>query len=215
VHLFGKSFHTTTHNDKSNQIWKHEIPEILLEYPCVKKCLIYSSPPIQHPWWISKYRAATHLYLSHILWDIMVKVGRKCSQYSMTTFFTSENCSKSKFNVKRVVIINSSSKIAAFLWKPPTSLLDQSLCGHGLMQKEKYTTLWQSPDHRLWQMHVVKVVSEYIWLQSCCFSLWNSQPERPPVIYNSTNILLEARFPLSSAQKHIFTCRVTYFTFLH
>jgi hypothetical protein len=126
------------------KILKHEIPEFLLEYPCVKKRLTYSSPPIQHPWWIDKYRAATQLYVSHIIWDVFVKVGRKCSEYSIT-YFTSENYSKSKFNVERVVIFNSST-IAAFLWKPPTSLLGQSLCDHGLIQKEKHTTLrvtWQ------------------------------------------------------------------------
>jgi hypothetical protein len=101
----------------------------------------------------------------------MVKVGRKCSEYSMITFFTSENSSNSKFNVKRVVIFNSSSTIAAFLWKPPTSRLGQSLCDHGLMQNEKYTTLWQSPDHRMiMQMHVFKVVSEYIWLKIQLFN---------------------------------------------
>jgi hypothetical protein len=101
----------------------------------------------------------------------MVKVGSKCSEHSIITFFISENSSKSKFNVKRVVIFNSSSTIAAFLWKPPTSLLGQSLCDHGLMQKEKNTTLWQSPDHRMIrQMHVFKVVSEYIWLKIQLFN---------------------------------------------
>lgn len=134
---------STPQHTMTNQyrIYVHEIPELLLEYPCVKKWLTYSSPPIERLWWIGEYRPATQLYLSHILWDIMVQVGRKCSEYSVT-FFTSENSSKSKFNVERVVIINSSNTIAAFLWKPPTSLLGQSLCDHGLMQKEKHTTLW-------------------------------------------------------------------------
>jgi len=71
----------------------------------------------------------------------MVKVGRKCSEYSMITFFTSEDSAKCKFNVERVVIFNPSNTTAAFLQKPPDSLLGQSLCDHGLMQKEKHTTL--------------------------------------------------------------------------
>jgi hypothetical protein len=70
----------------------------------------------------------------------MVKVGRKCSECSMIPFFTSEN-SKSKFSVEKVIIFTSYSTIAAFLWKPPISVLGQSLCDHGLMQKEKHTTL--------------------------------------------------------------------------
>lgn len=66
------------------------------------------------------------------------------------------------------MIFNPSNTIAAFLWKPPTSLLGQSLCDHGLMQKEKKknTTLWQLSDHKMIrQMLVVKAVLEYTWLK--------------------------------------------------
>jgi len=43
--------HSTPQHIMTNQyrIYKHEIPELLLEYPCVKKWLTYSSPLIQHP----------------------------------------------------------------------------------------------------------------------------------------------------------------------